>query len=219
MVFALALQVSGVEQKVDRGIESQISLEQDPQIVKAGELINADRPAEAIQLLEKFAAKAPHNVDAQLELLRAAKAAQDQERVRRTYVRLIALYVKQNTLDTAMDLYEEIHQVGEEASVPALLRLRLARHLEKNNFLEGAGQEYCNIYSNGPADNTSFQALLAHANLMLRMRQKAEALRLFTLAQNSPIPHLDWETTITHGLKQAEALPDGEASSSGTAGM
>ena len=211
VVFATAFGMSGIEQKVDRGIESQISLQQDPQIIKAGELIDAGRSAEAIDLLEQFAAKAPSNVDAQLELLRAAKAAEDQERGRRAYVRLIALHVKQNALDTALDLYEEMNQAGLEISVPAALRLRLAKHLEKSNFSEGAAQEYCNIYSNSPADNTSFQALLAHANLMLRMGRKAEAVQLFTVAQNSPLPHLEWETTIAHGLKQAQALPDPEA--------
>ena len=211
VVFATAFGMSGMEQKVDRSIEGQVSLQQDPQIVKAGELIDAGRPAEAIDLLEQFAAKAPNSVDAQLELLRAAKTAEDQERARRAYVRLIALYVKQNALDTALDLYEEMNQAGLETSVPAALRLRLAKHLEKSNFLEGAAQEYCNIYSNSPANNTSFQALLAHANLMLRMGRKAEALQLFTVAQNSPLPHLEWEATIAHGLKQAEALPDPEA--------
>ena len=211
VVFATAFGMSGMEQKVDREIEGQISLKQDPQIIKAGELIDAGRPAEAIDLLEQFAAKAPNSVDAQLELLRAAKTAEDQERARRAYVRLIALYVKENALDTALDLYEEMNQAGLETSVPAALRLRLAKHLEKSDFLEGAAQEYCNIYSNSPANNTSFQALLAHANLMLRMGRKAEALQLFTVAQNSPLPHLEWEATIAHGLKQAEALPDPEA--------
>ena len=149
-------------------------------------------------------------------MLRAAKAAEDQERARRAYVRLIGLYVKQNSLDTALDLYEEMSQAELETAVPAALRLRLAKHLGKSNFLEGAAQEYCNIYSNSPADNTSFQALLAHANLMLRMGRKAEALQLFTVAQNSPLPHLEWEATIAHGLKQAQALSDAEAQSSGT---
>ena len=218
VVFALALGVSGIEEKVNRGIEGQISLHQDPQIVKAGELIDAGQTAEAIGLLEQVGAKNPSSVDAQLELLRAAKAAEDQERARRAYVRLIGLYVKQNSLDTALNLYEEMSQAELETAVPAALRLRLAKHLEKSNFLEGAAQEYCNIYSNSAADNTSFQALLAHANLMLRMGRKAEALQLFTVAQNSPLPHLEWEVTIAHGVKQAQALSDAEAQSSGTPG-
>ena len=218
VVFAMALGVSGIEDKVNRGIEGQISLHQDPQIVKAGELIDAGQTAEAIALLEQFGAKNPSSVDAQLELLRAAKAAKDQERARRAYVRLIGLYVKQNSLDTALDLYEEMSQAELETAVPAALRLRLAKHLEKSNYPEGAAQEYCNIYSNSPANNTSFQALLAHANLMLRMGRKAEALQLFTVAQSSPHPHLEWDATIAHGLKQAQALPDAEAQSSGTPG-
>ncbi len=211
MAFAVALKTSGIEEKVDKAIESQVSLEQAPEIIQAGELIDAGRPGEAIDLLEKFAMKAPTNVDAQLELLRAAKAAPDPAREKRAYIRLIGLYMQQNAPDTALQLYQEMQPLGLEMSAPAPLRLRLAKHLEKNNSLEAAAQEYCNIYSNGPADATSFQALLAHANLMLRVKRKEEALQLFTIAQNSPIPHLEWEASITYGLKQAQALPGASA--------
>lgn len=208
VAFAVGMKMSGIEEKVDQAIEGQISLQQAPEIVQAGELIDADRPGEAIDILERFAMKQPSNIDAQLELLRAAKAAQDGMREKRAYIRLIGLYMQQNAPDTALQLYEEMQQLALDGDVPAPLRLRLARYLEKSNLLDRAAEEYCNIYSNGRPDPTLFQALLAHANLTLRMGRKQEALQLFTIAQNSPVPHLEWEATITHGLKQARALPD-----------
>ena len=57
-------------------------------------------------------------------------------------------------------------------------------------------------------DNEIFQALLAHAQLTLKAGNKAEAIQLFTIAQNSPVPHLDSDPIIAHGLRKASALPD-----------
>ncbi len=208
VVFALALPLTGMEQKIDKAIEGQISLEQAPEVQQASQLTDEGKAGEAIAILEKFAAQAPASIDAQLELLRAAKAAQDAARENRAYIRLIGLYLQQNAAETAFELYQEMQQAGTGASVPPGFRLRLAKHLEKNNLLERAAEEYGNIHRGGQADAFSFQALLAHANLMLRMKRKQEALELFTLAQNSPVPHLEWEATISHGLRQAQSLPD-----------
>lgn len=208
VAFAMGMKITGLEEKVDKAIEGQVSVQQLPEILQASELIDAGKPNEAIDLLEKFAMKQPSNIDAQLEMLRAAKIGQDAAREKRAYIRLIGLYMQQSAPDTAIQLYEEMQQQALDGEVPAPLRLRLARHLEKQNLLDRAAQEYCNIYSSSQPDATSFQALLAHANLTLRMGRKQEALQLFTVAQNSPVPHLDWETTITHGLKQAQSLPD-----------
>lgn len=217
--FAVGMKMTGLEEKVDKAIEGQISVQQAPEIVQAGELIDAGKSGEAIDLLEKFAMKQPSNIDAQLELLRASKAAQDGAREKRAYIRLIGLYMQQNAPDTAFQLYEEMQQLALDGEVPVPLRLRLARYLEKNNLLERAAEEFCNIYSSSQADATSFQALLAHANLMLRMGRKQEALQLFTIAQNSPVPHLDWDATIAHGLKQVQALPDGPGSPAASEGV
>ncbi len=208
MAFAVALKKSGIEVQIDKAIEGQISLEQAPEIVRAGDLMEQGKPREAIDVLEAFASKAPTNVDAQLELLRAAKTVQDEDRERRAYVRLVGLYVQQNAPDTALQLYEEMQELGLEGFVPPALRLRLARHMEKDNRLERAELEYANIHCKSAADATSFQALMAHANLALRLARKQEALELFTIAQNSPVPHLEWEATIAYGLKQAQSLPD-----------
>jgi len=213
VAFAIGFQKSGMEAKVDQAIEGQISLNAAPEIVEAGELISHGQAEQAIEILEKFAATDQTNIDAQLELLRAAKMAQDQTREKRAYVRLIGLYMQHNEPDTALRIYEEMQDLGLDHAVPAPLRLRLGKHMEKQEQLDKAASEYCNIYSNEKPDATSFQALLAHANLALKMKQKDEAIRLYTIAQNSPIPHLDWESAITHGLKQAQTL-SGQATAS-----
>ncbi len=213
MAFALVLPMTGMEQKVDQRIEGQVSLQQAPEILEASELIEQGKAAEAIEVLEKFAASAPTNVEAQLELLRAAKATQDTDRERRAYLRLIGLYMRENAPDTALQLYQEMQQLGIDSDVAPAMRLRLARYLEKLELPDQAINEYVNIYSNGKADQTAFQGLLAHANLMLKLKRKEEAIKLFTVAQNSPVPHLDWDTMIAHGLRQAEVLPNTKAGS------
>jgi pentatricopeptide repeat protein len=205
VLFAVALGLSGLDARIDQSIESEVSIKQAPEIVQAGEMINAGQAAQAVAMLEEFARRQPRSTEAQLELLRAAKALNDEPREQRAYIRLVGLYVQQNEMDTALALYEEMHTREMEIEVPAALRLRLARHLERNNFLEGAGQEYLNIYSNSLPDSTSFQALLAHANLLLRTGRKPEALQLFLVARDSPVPHLEYEATISHGIKQAQA--------------
>ncbi len=108
-----------------------------------------------------------------------------------------------------MDLYDEATTCGLDSDVPAAMRLRLARLIERKGNAERAAAELVNIYGNGRPDATSFQALLTHAQLSLKLGQKDDAVRLFTMAQNSPVPHLDYDTTIAHGLKQAGASGSG----------
>jgi membrane associated rhomboid family serine protease/predicted negative regulator of RcsB-dependent stress response len=207
MAFAFALQKSGLEARIDSAIENQISVRQCPEIEQANQLIDQKDPQAALALLEPFCRRNPTNIDAQLALLRAAKTAGDQPRELRAYVALLAMYLQQAP-ETAIDLYEEMHNLGLDTEVPAPLRLRLARQLERMNYMEGAASEYLNLYSNGGADTTSYQALIALANLKLRQRQKREAVQLFEAARTSPFPHLEWEPTILTGLRQAHALPE-----------
>lgn len=211
IVFAMAFQFTGLEEKVDKQIEGQVTLKQDDEVLQATALIDEGQHGQAIQILEQYAAQAPNSVEAQLELLRASRACGDTVREKRAYTRLIALYLQNNSADTALQLYDELQQRDMESAVPGALRVRLAKLMEKANLLDKAAEEYCNIYSNGQADKNSFQALLAHANLALRMQRKADAVRLFTIAQQSPVPHLDMDQIIAHGLRQAQALPDGQA--------
>jgi len=205
--FAVALGLSGFDEKISQAIEGQVSLQQAPEVIQAQEMVEQGRAAEAIPLLEQFAARQPANIDAQLELLRASQAAQDRTREARAYNRLIGLYLMQNVPDTAVALYQETVLHDLDMQVPAPLRLKVARQMERLGELDAAAEEYRNIHGHGNADATSFQALLAHANLALKQGNKAEAIQLFTIAQHSPVPHLEWETNIAHGLNQANALP------------
>src|SRR5262249_18782093 len=78
--FAFALKQTGIDAKLDHAMEQTVTHAQDPRIVRAGELITAGSPLEAIGILQLVAQQHPRNIDAHLEILRAAKALKDRAR-------------------------------------------------------------------------------------------------------------------------------------------
>jgi hypothetical protein len=196
----------GVKARPSRRRGDIAKVAQRPELAEAASLIEDERPKEAFAILEPLVEADRRDVEALRILVQAAQAAKDRSREASFYILLVdALLATQPS--SAVAVYDEMHERNLEGHLPPALRLRIARHLEKTNYLEGAAQEYHKL-SKGAADSVAFQATLALANLRLRQRSKKEAIALFQAAKKSAFPHLDFEASIDYGLKQATALPD-----------
>ena len=79
---------------------------------------------------------------------------------------------------------------------------------EKLQHFDRALAEYEKLIQTYPAERQSILAQLAAGRICLkRLNQPQRALQFFEAAQNSPVPHLDWEQGITAGIREAkEAL-------------
>ncbi len=69
---------------------------------------------------------------------------------------------------------------------------------------ERAASEYEKLAEAWPEDRSSVLALISAGRIYLRqLERRDQALRLYIAAQNSPVPHQDWNDTIRKGVEAA----------------
>ena len=147
--FALAMKLTGFDAKLDASIEETITSTQDPRILRAGELIDAKAVDQAMTLLYAVAREQPRNIDAQLELLRAAKAAGYRDRERDAYSKLVDLYFASGSPDAAVDIFGEMLALDLHREVPRGLMLRVAETLRCTIPLRSCGRDVHRRVSRG----------------------------------------------------------------------
>lgn len=210
---ALMLRLSGAEGELDQAIENRGALLEDPRIAEAAQLIDTGKAALAVARLEALLGREPRRIDAWLELLRASTVLADAAREKRARLRLMELYLQQNLGDGALALYDELPEGDARASVPPSLRLRIARQYERSGRADTALHAFGALHARpesaaaAPEHDWSVAsaALIAHAELALKLGRREEALRLWRQAQAEGDPQ--FIQTVRQGLARAEALP------------
>ncbi len=204
VVAALALRFSGIEKKVDQAIEAQVSWSADPRVVEAGELLAKNQADAAIAALQTVLREKPEMVEAHEMLERAYWAKHDLVAFRETLVTLCRLHLKAKELDLALQKYEEYVR-NSDRPFPDDLWLELCRILEQRRIWDRAAAEYENLAHAYASEKSSVPALVSAARIQLKqLNRPDEAIRLYREAQNSTIPHRDWDGAIKIGLKEAE---------------
>jgi tetratricopeptide (TPR) repeat protein len=205
MLGAFVLSRSGLEHKVSSAIEEKVAWTADPAIVQATESIDQGRPDEAIKKLEEHVAAKPDSADALVLLQqlhwRRGNPAGHQDAT----VKLCQLHLKKQDTEAALADYEEFQKTGGQ-QLPAGVWLELCRALEGQRNFERAVEEYDKLAAAYPKDRQSLLALMAAGRLSLKkLGRPAEALHYYRAASASPVPHLDWESNIQAGIKDANA--------------
>jgi membrane associated rhomboid family serine protease len=205
MIGALILSRSGLEHKVNSAIEEKVAWTADPAIVQATEAIDQGKPGEAIKKLEEHVAAKPDSPDALVLLQqlhwRQGNPAGHQEAT----VKLCQLHLKKQDGEAAWQDYEEFQNTG-GLHLPARTWLELCRSLEGQQNFDRAVTEYDKLAVAYPKDKQSLLALMAAGRLSLKkLGRPAEALHFYRAASASPVPHLDWESNIQAGMKEATA--------------
>jgi membrane associated rhomboid family serine protease len=207
MIGALILSRSGLEHRVSSAIEEKVAWTADPAIVQATESMDQGKPEEAIKKLEEHVAAKPDSADALVLLQqlhwRRGNPAGHQDAT----VKLCQLHLKKQDGEAAWRDYEEFQNTGGQ-HLPAATWLELCRVLEGQQNFERAVAEYDKLATAYPNDKQSLLALMAAGRLSLKkLGRPAEALHYYRTASASPVPHLDWESNIQAGLKEATATP------------
>jgi membrane associated rhomboid family serine protease len=205
MIGALILSRSGLEHKVSSAIDEKVGWSADPAIVQATEAIDQGKPEEAIKKLEEHIAAKPDSPDALVLLQqlhwRRGNSAGHQDAT----VKLCHLHLKKQDGEAALRDYEEFQNTGGQ-HLPAAIWLELCRSLEGQQNFERAVAEYDKLAMAYPKDKQSLLALMAAGRLSLKkLGRPAEALHFYRAASASPVPHLDWESNIQAGIKEATA--------------
>jgi len=201
----LALRYSGLEQKANKKIEADLTLQSDAEIQQASHLIDKVELTAAEEILNDYLSRNPNSVDACNLLGIIHRKKNDAVATAEILGRLCAIHLKAGDGELAWKCYEDFLQVGGQ-SLPAATWLDLCRAAEKLECFDRALCEYEKLASAYPKERQSILAQLAAARLCLKhLNQPERALQLFQAAEQSPVPHLDWEQSIAAGIREAKA--------------
>jgi membrane associated rhomboid family serine protease len=206
---ALGLRYSGLEHKANREIEADLTLESDPEIQQANQLIDAGELDQARTVLHHHMSRKPDSVDALNLLCQISRTKNEVAESAEVLASLCAVHLKAGETELAWTSYQDFLAVGGK-SLPIATWLDLGRAAEKLEYFDRALAEYETLAKTYPTERQSIAAQLAAARLCLkRLNQPQRALELFAAAERSPVPHLDWEQSILAGLREAKAaLPE-----------
>ncbi len=205
MIGALLLSRSGLEHKVSSAIEEKVSWTADPAIVQATEAAEQGKPEEAIKKLEEHVAAKPDSPDALVLLQQLYWRQGNSVGHQDATVKLCQLHLKKQDGEAALRDYEEFQNTGGQ-HLPAATWLDLCRSLEGQQNFERAVAEYDKLATAYPKERQSLLALMAAGRLSLKkLGRPAEAIHFYRAASASPVPHLDWESNIQAGMKEATA--------------
>jgi len=203
-VAALAIQHSGLEHKANKAIEEKIAWTSDAEIEKANDMMEHGQLGEAIILLTNYTTTKPNSLDAWNLLRQIYYRQNDTKSYLEASIKTCSLRLKAHEVEAAFQDYAEFMDSG-GGKMPAATWLELCKGAEEKQDFERAFNEYQQLAAAYPADRQALTAQLSAARLCLKKLNRAQdALALYQAAAASPIPHLDWETLIQSGIKEAK---------------
>jgi len=201
---ALGLRYSGLEQMAHQKVEAELTLESDPEIQQASQFIDNGQLAPAEAILKKYLSQKPQSVDAYNLLSHVYRQKNDPAGRAEVLARLCAIHLRARENELAWKAYEEFLSVGGQ-TLPADMWLDLCRAAESQQLFDRALSEYEKLAATYPTERQSIAAQLGAARICLkRLNQPERALQFFQAAETSPVPHLDWEQSISAGIKEAK---------------
>jgi tetratricopeptide (TPR) repeat protein len=161
--------------------------------------------------LNDYSSRNPNSLDACNLLVIVHRKKNDTVGLVEILRRLCAIHLKAGEDELAWKSYDDYLQAGGEA-LPAGTWLDVCRAAEKLECFDRALSEYEKVANTYPTERQSILAQLGAARLCLkRLNQPERALELFEAADKSSVPHLDWEQSITAGIREAKAAMSGKA--------
>jgi membrane associated rhomboid family serine protease len=210
---ALGLRYSGLESKANQQIEAELTLESDPEIKQASELIDHGQRDRAATLLTGYLSKNPDSVDACNLLRLIYQQRNDLPACQQILARLCAIHLKAGETELVWKSYEDFIRAGGE-KLPAATWLDVGRAAEKLDCFDRAAGEYEKLAAAYPTEKQSILAQLGAARVYLkRLNQPERALDFLYAAARSPVPHLDWEQSIVAEIREAKAVLSQKAAS------
>ena len=212
----LAIQHSGLEHKANKAIEEKVAWSADAEIDKANGLMEHGQLADAQLLLTAYVTKNPNSLDAWSLLRQIYTRQSDTKSFLEATIKTCSLRLKAHQIEGAFQDYAEFLDSG-GGKMPATAWLELCKGAEELQEYDRAFQEYQDLAKAYPAERQSLTAQLSAARLCLKkLNRPQDALMIYQAAAASPIPHLDWDSIIQSGIKEAKAaLPGGSAVAAG----
>jgi tetratricopeptide (TPR) repeat protein len=202
---ALGLRYSGLEQKANNKVEEELTLATAPEIQQSSDLIDQGQFDSAEEILNDYLSRHPDSVDACNLLGIVYRKKNQQVAAAEILARLCVIHLKTGEDELAWKCYEEFLNAGGQAPPPATW-IDLCRAAESLQLFDRAVGEYEKLAESYPEERQSVLARLGAARICLkRLNQPERALQFFQAAEASPVPHLDYEQTISAGIREAKA--------------
>lgn len=215
-VAGVAIQYSGLEHKANKAIEEKLEWKTDWQIEQANGMMEQGQLTDALMLLTEYVAEKPNSVDAWNMLRQIHTRQNNTQGYLEATSKTCALHLKGHEVEAAFQDYAEFLDNG-GGKMPADIWLELCKGAEQIEEFDRALGEYEQLAASYPTERQALTAQLNAARLCLKkLSRPQDALALYRAAAASPIPHLDWETMIQAGIKEATAaLASSNAMSAG----
>ncbi|HKV80266.1 MAG TPA: rhomboid family intramembrane serine protease [Candidatus Sulfotelmatobacter sp.] len=202
---ALAIRYSGIEQKANKAIEEDLAWTNDAELEQASSMMEHGQLPDAQALLTSYVSANPNSLDAWALLRQIYTRQSDTKSFLDATVKTCGLHLKAHQIEAAFQDYAEFIDNG-GGKMPATTWLELCKGAEEMQEFERAFSEYQELAKAYPAERQSLTAQLSAARLCLKkLNRPKDALAIYQAAAASPVPHLDWETLIQAGIKEAKA--------------
>jgi membrane associated rhomboid family serine protease len=205
-VLGLLLWITGIESHVSQAIETELGWSVDPHIASASEHLERGDLDSAINEVNAQIAEKPTSVEAH-EMLVSLYSRKDNAVIKylQALEALCEAHLNAPNPEAAWQVYQNYRQMGGR-KMQAATWLQLLRFAEDQGEWERAVTEYEELAEAWPGERASVLALISAGRIQLhQFGRHEEAKQLYTAAQNSPVPHADWDQVIRKGLEKAGA--------------
>jgi membrane associated rhomboid family serine protease len=220
IVIAIVLRLTGIQLYMSQKIETETASLVDPHIATASEYLQKGDLDSAISAVKAQIAEKPASVEAH-EMLVTLYFRKGNVLIKylQSLEALCEVQLKAANPEAAWQVYETYLKAGGR-TMPAWTWFQLARFAENQGDWQRALSEYEEFAQTWPDERSSVLALISAGRIQLQQFGRPEdAIRLYTAAKNSPVPHSDWDEVIRKGLEKSGdvAAPKAEELSSGAA--
>jgi membrane associated rhomboid family serine protease len=204
-VGAFVLRRTGFENRVNEKVEKELTWTCEPEIDRANQLIETGQLDEGVAAMKQHVAEKPNSIDAWNVLRQVYWRRQEIPAYHEATAKTIELQLRAKNPDAAWQDYEDFRNSGGE-KLAAGTWFEICRWLEEQGNYDRALSELESLIKAYPADRQALMALMAAARICLKkLSRPEEALKFYEAAAASPVPHLDLETAIAAGRKEATA--------------
>ncbi len=204
-VAGLAIQYSGIEKKTSQAIEEKLEWTNEAELTQVSDMMEHGQLAEALPVLNDYVAANPTSLDAWNMLRQLYHRQANTKDFLDATVKTCAIHLRAHQVEAAFQDYAEFIDSG-GGKIPAATWLELCKGAEELQEFDRALSEYEQLAQAYPTDRQALTAQLSAARLLLKkLNRPQEALAGYEAAAKSPIPHLDWDTHIQAGIKDAKA--------------
>jgi Tfp pilus assembly protein PilF len=195
---------SGVEQIAEQGIQEKIEWVSHPLLAEANEQLETGKLDDALANLKRFLVEKPDSIEAYRMLQQIYWRRSDTTACRGALQKIVELALKAKDSEDVLQAYEDFKSLGGDP-LPAATWLDLCRLIEDQQDLSHAASEYEALAVAYPNDKQGLLANISAGRICLkRLNEPHRAMKFYQVAAASPIPHLDWEPTISSGMEQAQ---------------